>query len=461
MRKLWLLLKYYYLWQPAIPLVATLGVLLFVLKVVFTNTSEAVTFALGMASFAFLFIIPFFSGSTALRHLIANPRLAMLPGFRVRAGVTHLVIAIAASVFLYANFLVFAPDEYSPLVMLRTFICLSAYAGFMQLILPSRYFATFISLAPIVFVMILMQFQGLVATLFLDANFTIALFLVSLAGWGWGFHLLATGNKFRPGRTTTLNDTEAWASYDGGLLTRLAIGNASTPQGTLLLGYPDNWWGIVLRVVYYFILTPLFTTGAMVLIGITREWDAPLPDSLIGLFLAISLFSGMFCIFVYGELVARARLVWLRYGTDRAAQWHLVDAYCLRYLLVYYLCGSLVALVACLLTDIYGVYLLHYLLIMFSFCCFNLYFSLLVRATRLPTLVLVIIIIISMVFLVAGIVRALWIDSPTFDLLVTVEALLLALGIAFRYRVKRLFAGIDWQQVKINKTPGRLALTQD
>ena len=460
MKQPWLFIKYYYTWQPVIPIVVALGVLLFMLKIVFTNTTPAVTFFLGLGAFAFLLVVPFCSASTALRHLIANPHLAIVPGLKLQAGIAHLVIAIAASIYLYVNFLIFAPDDYTPLVMARTFIGLSAYAGFMQLILPSRYFVSIISLAPVVLVMISIQFRDLLGALFLDTGITIALFVVAIAGWGRALHTLATNSKFKPANTC-LYTTEAWASYDGGILTRLPIGRSSTAEGTLLLGYPDNWGGIVLRVAYYFILTPLFTTGAMYFIGIVDDMDQPMPEKLIRLFLFISLFSGIFCIYIYGELVARARLVWLRFGTDRSTQWRLVDSYSLRFLLVYYLCGVIIAFLARLLTDINPVYLLHYQLLIISYCCFNLYFALLVRASRLSSLVFVLVLVMNLVALIFGVMRAFRDVQPSFDLLIVIEFLLLTLGIACRQRVKQLFDVIDWRQVSINKYPGRMALTQE
>lgn len=459
MKKLWNLLKYYYFWQPVIPLAVGIGLFLFILKVVFTNTSPGVTFFLGMASFAFLFIVPFFSGASALRRLISNPQTSMVPGLRLQAGIAYMLIAVIASVFLYTNFLVFAPDDYSPYVILRTFACFSLYAGLMQLILPSRFFITIVSVAPIVVVMILLRFDHILIALFLDPGVTLAYTALVVAGWIHGLHLLATQNRFAPG-CDIQNNAEAWSSYDGGFLARMAIGRERTAEGTLLLGYPDNWGGIVLRVLHYFIITPLMTTGGMFLIGITEEWDGPMLDSLFRLFLMISLFSGVFCIFIYGELVARARLIWLRYGTDRFAQWQLVDKYCFSYLMIYYLCGACIVLLSALLAEIPGVFLLHYLLILFSYSAFNLYFSLYAKTARLPALGQVLVVIVTIFFIILGIVSATVADTPTFIYIVNIEWLLALLAIAFRMRVKSLFTGIDWRLVTINKTPNKMMVNQ-
>jgi hypothetical protein len=196
------------------------------------------------------------------------------------------------------------------------------------------------------------------------------------------------------------------------------------------------------------------------LIGITEQWDAPRLDALFGLFLFMSLFSGVFCIFMYGELAARARLVWLRYGTDRHAQWQLVDYYCLRFLGVYFLCGAGIVLMAHLLSGIESIYLLHFLLIIVSYCSFNLYFSLLSKAARLPSLVLVFVVIVSLAALLAGIIATVT-DTPSFTPLAVVEGIFMVLALLFRLQVKRLFTGIDWYQVQLSKAPGRFALTRE
>ena len=184
-------------------------------------------------------------------------------------------------------------------------------------------------------------------------------------------------------------------------------------------------------------------------------------ENLFSMFLGVSLFSAVFCIFIYGDLVARARLVWLRFGTDRLAQWKLVDRYCLRFLLTYYVSGFFVVLAAAIFSKIPLIFLFHYFVILASYCFFNLYFSLLVRVNRLSPLVLVLVIIASAAALLFALVPVGSDEhEPQFGLLMAIELLFLLLGFLFKLSVKNQFIGIDWKLVTINK-PGGQVLTQD
>lgn len=461
-RQLWPLIQYYFVWQRILLLITGLGLVLFILKIAaFINGSDNLTFVLGLGAFSFLFVIPFCSGSTALRNLIANPQLAIIPGLQLKAGIAHFLIALVASLYLYINVLIFGTSPANPAIFFfYSFIFLSLYAGFMQLILPSPYFISLISFTPFIMIFIVIRFAEFLGALFIDKGFLAALFLVCVFGWSYAFYLLHKRDKFLPA-CKDVHNTTAWASYDGGLLINKAFGKASTAEGTLLLGYPDNWGGIILRVVYFFLLTPLMTTLAMMAIGVADKWDTSMWENVFSMFLGISLFSAVFCIFIYGELVARARLVWLRFGTDRLAQWNLVDRYCLRFLLTYYACGLLVVLAAAVFSEIPLIYLLHYFVILASFCFFNLYFSLLVRVNRLSPVILVLVIIATCAALIFSLIPVLSDEhEPRFGLLMTIELLFGVLGYLFKLSVKNIFTGIDWKLVTINK-PRRQVLTQD
>ena len=461
-RKLWPLIQYYFVWQPILLLIAGLGVLFFILKIVaFLNGSDNLTFVFGMGAFSFLLVIPYCSGSQGLRTLISNPQLAIIPGFQLKAGLAHFLLALIASIYLYLNVLVFGQSPANPIIFfLYPFIFMSLYAGFMQLILPSKLFIPLISILPIVIVFFVIRFSELLGALLVDMNFVVTLFFACLLGWAYGLYLLHSRDMFRPA-CKDINNTSAWATYDGGLLINKAFGKASTAEGTLLLGYPDNWGGIILRVVYFFFVTPLMTTLAMMAIGLADEWDHPMQHSLVSMFLGISLFSAVFCVFIYGELVARARLVWLRFGTDRLDQWRLVDTYCVRFLSTYVISGLVVALVSLIFTDIPGLFLVHYCVILTSYCFFNLYFSLLVRVNRLSPLVLVLVIIASVAALLFTLVPVLTDEhEPQFGMLMAIELLFFVLGFLFKLSVKNQFTGIDWKLVTINK-PGKQVLTQE
>ena len=457
MKKLVGLLQYFFLWQQKILLlVVAIGMLLVMFGLVIAFQNDRAALVSNLAGICFLLAIPYCSGATGLRTIIANPQLAMVPGLRFHAGLAHLLLALATSFLAYLAIMVFGEGPFRGWFFFHIFNFLSLYAFAMQLILPSRYFVPVISFAPLVLVMLSINFSMQLKALLASPAFVLGLFVACLLVWAWGLNLLRTHRTFRP-VNASLNDTEAWASYDGGLLTNMAIGQPRTAAGTLLLGYPDNRAGIIMRVLYYYLITPLFTSGAMLAIGITEKWDAPVWDVVFSLFLMVSLFSAVFCIFIYGELVARARLVWLRYGTDRLQQWRLVDGYCKQYLLVYYLCGVGVVLLTGLLTTIPAIRLVHYLMILFSFCLFNLYFSLLVRVLRLSPVVLALVVVVSVGILIGGVVQAL-LGNYTF--LLTVEVAMLVLGLTFRTIVQNSFAGIDWKLVSIKKK-GRYVLTQD
>lgn len=460
MTKIGAMIRYFYSWQPTILFVAALGAIAFVLKIPAAVLDADIAFFLGVFSYTFLLVIPFCSASTAMRHLMANHQVAMVPGFRLQAGLAHLVIAAGGSVFLYLNWLVFTDTAYSPLVMLRTFSCLSLFAGFMQLVLPSRLFIVAVSIGPLIVALVIVRFQETAAFLFLDPAWTIALFLACLTGWGYGLWLLHSRDTFRPANVM-VGDAQAWATYDGGILTRQSIGRSRTAAGTLLLGYPDSRIGILVRVGYYFVFTPLITTLGLFLVGIGEKWDKPATDIVFTLFLLCSLFSAVYCIFIHGELVARARLLWLRFSTNRQAQWRLVESFNVKYLLTYYLCAGIIAGLAALLTDLPAGWLVHYLLIIISYCFFNLYLAQMLRAHDLHWFYLIFSVMVSAVLLFSGIYFALDTETRNPGLLFGVEGLFLVLAVVCRSLTRKTFLQIDWKLITLKMAGRSAALGQE
>lgn len=450
MKKLFKLLQYYFCHEESIYYSVIIGAVAFTLKIFASFVSDVLTLFLGLVAYAFLMIIPCCSGSIALRRLISNIHMTMVPGIRLYAGAALMFLCALTSLYLYINVLIFSDMEISFLVVLRSFYLLSLFTGVIQLCITSRNFVPIISVSPFVVLLLISRYQEVAALLFLDRNFTVTAFLLALVCWAYGLYRLHTQSRFRKG-TNSISETEAWATYDGGFINKLSFGKMASAPGTLLLGYPDGWSGIMPRVAHYFIVTPLITAVGLYIVGLGENWDKPMLEVLCSLFLVFSLFSAVFCIFMSGELVARARLLWLRFGTDRSSLWELIEYNSLKILFVYTAFGITVAIVCALISPLPASLLMHYVLTLVSYSCFNLYFALLARFYHLGGITMGVIIMAGIFMLIFAGGRALSEVDPSYTMLFVFEGLTLVLGIVCRTTLARAFSGADWIRIKLKR----------
>ncbi len=447
-KQVWQILQYYYCRQRYIIMLVIVGFIFFLLGFWTITFSEKLSFVVFMISSTFMFLVPFMNSCTSLRELISNHPLSLLPGFKPKAGIALLAMTILPSFWWSLNAWYFGNESFSIIAILRSFTAFSLFAGIMQLVLPSRYYLQIISILPVTLAIIAMQIRDPLYTLMLNVPFTWFLFILSLLGWVYGLRVLQQRQLFAP-PFMPLDSIDYW-SYDGGLFQKKAIGESRSASGTLLLGFPDGWKGILSRVSNYMVVTPLITVGFFLLIGFGENAEIHIGQSLFPLFLLISLSCSCAFISIFGEMAARCRLIWLRQGGSRETQWQTLEQLTLKILFNYMALAGLITLFGFVFSILPAPIKLHYFLVICSFSTFILYLSLTIRVFSWLTLFQAGAVILSVSVMITGIMVS--INQNNYILITILEGAYLFLAFLLRNMTRRKFLGIDWFQVKFKRS---------
>ena len=465
MRSVLYILLIYLNFQRIISWMSRFGLILFILSTPAALVNAQLAHGALTLAFIFVFVFPYLFTPMIHRELISNRHLALVPGFHIRAGMTLFIYTVLLALTLPCISAIHGANAVTPWRVLAVFTAASAYSGFYGSILPSRYVLLFGTIVPLGLFVLVVQYKPLINAVVLDPRFLGTAFAISVLGWIYGLMVLAMKNYFRPVYASTplisgkpdVISTNAFTP-NLGWLSRWQIGPYQSAAGTLLSGCPDGMLNRIKRVLDTIVIAPL-----LVCLFILFMWGIKFPSQPVAIssfFLLFSLLTSIMFSLDYGELAARGRLLWLRYGGDRQWQWRFMEKYILTTLGINVLIALVISTAFLLLTDVPSIKLLYYFTMIICgvfFCC---YLSLACRIHNWSNVAIAITIIIFFSFLVTVSTIILLGPAPDTGILVSnplrfvsMPGGLILLSLALRAYARRGFTGVDWFIVKPRQVP--------
>jgi hypothetical protein len=440
-----LLLLYFFTWRSVLTGSAVLGLVLFAFALNALAQSPYSAYALALLAFVGL-AVPYLSAAFALRKLISSRSLGITPHLPLRVGIVMLLLTLLTAAYVpFVAWLCGIPTI-TFWLGLRIFVVASLYTALVQLLLPSRHAVFCLSLFPFAFLILVKQAEGIVARLLTDDGLTLWLALLTIVIWLYVLSVLARNTAFKPAWSTAMTDytvnnwiqgTSDWRWFK--------LGTHAPAAGTLLLAYPASVAVRLVNIGGWIMFWPL--------VSVLVIWNLDLAEGLfsgqsagIDMFLLYSLLCGCLSCWSYGEVGARARLLWLRTGSDRTSIWKKLERELwINFALLLGVAVTVAVIVAMIGYD--NANLWHYPLIIIAFALFDGYRSLCARLYAWPSLVEAMVMLLATAILGVTIIFSL--GNTALSLLPALELGLLALAALFRFSARARFTNVDWQVLKL------------
>jgi hypothetical protein len=447
MKPVLLILRYFEAVSTTAHIITWLG--LGLLPVVFISGIfwPGVGFGFAVWSFLFLLAVPSLSSPIALRNLLSNRRLMMMPRFAGTAVLTLFLHTLLTSAFLPFFAQVYEIEQFPDSALAYSFAMLSCY------LLITFSFAGMqwgmqilgILVAPVIVVGVnLLRNAGSLPTLGVVAQ--SALVIAVLMGWIAALLVVGRVRHFQPPTLYGLKQDHQTLVKMGTSLGPALWSNASkgSPALSLMLGYPATNFSEVRLKLLAGILGPLPLVLVMRLADFNQEkYSWP---ELLQMLMFVYLFSATVMGFQNAELVARLRLLWLKAPRLREDLWKMLDAQHLLSQITFLSLTSLLAVAASLVLSFKPLLLLQYPLLLLALNAHTSYYSIYARIKGWSVLT---------GFVVLGICLSMsvWctfksMQSDTVVPLLILEAVLLGLGLVWRQLARARFSRIDWQALR-------------
>lgn len=439
-----MVLLYFFTWRSVIA-----GAVVFGLALLALASSLAMLFPQGAAvvalfAFGFLLAIPYLAAPKALRTLISNRRLAIVPGFPLRTGFAMLVLTLLTAAFLpLAAVLLRAPDDFY-WIGLHVFIIASLYTIVSQLVVTSRHIWLHVNWLPIAAIVLLSLFGEQLWSLATNHTAVLLIAAIALAAWLRFLMLLARRPDFKPAYATDLQagDSDMNALFAKWVNRRPDQG--PSPATSLILGYPANLRSRAVNVVFVLVLNPLLSV--LLVHFMSRDNEGAMVLGGTDLFLVMSLVTSFITGAVaWTETGARARLLWLRVPGARTAVWHRLERELWDYFMLLLAVVMAVATTIALMGDA-SMLLVHYALTLFTLTIYQRYLPLAARLNGWSSLAQALVQIGSLAAIGFTLVYSLRIAN--FNLAFLLELCLLAFGVLFRMLAQFGFRRVDWQLLR-------------
>ncbi|MDR0780331.1 MAG: hypothetical protein LBF16_06500, partial [Pseudomonadales bacterium] len=273
MKSFLLLGLYLQTWAVVFLFLSMIGLVLWSVTVaIFLFAPPIISFNLSLYAYTAL-ALPYVFMWYPFRQLLANRQLALLPYFRLKLGLTLLLLTLALALYPVLSARLFAPGTVSWALALRIFFFCSLGFGVLQWLCTQArlgFICVMVSLSALGFVFYA-KWRALIWALLQLSGFDLELLVLSILGWLAALRSLTAQRRFAP--PTPLSayfDKRATIADDFNSLALLVDLNAQprTATGTLLLGYPDTWRN---RVNFYCRL--LFFVAFAIAIVIALQGD--------------------------------------------------------------------------------------------------------------------------------------------------------------------------------------------
>ena len=437
-----LLLRYLATWLRPLVWILCAGAALLTIATVAAMIGQK-QFAFGMSIYAYiaLLVIPYVLAWYPLRMMLASRRVAMLPAFRLRLGLTMLLCTLVLAAFLPVASWLLWPGVVTLRFALGAFFAASLYTLAMQWAVASPYSAIIYSLGPVFVMFATVNAWPALKLIFVEQNY-LPLAFVAACAWILALRTMCTRRTFRPPAIAPIHARDF--IWDGRAdLLGVLLGNFRGPvrsaSGTLLLGMPDGFSGRFFNMLNLTFTSPLFGTVMLYLSGF-----APVANdtsTLVSIFLGFSLMASAMSGLGNGELGARSRLVWLRQEGDRRVHWRRIESRLSADTLMLTFIVVPITGVVLLMFDDLAFDPLTYCVSVLACNVLGNYFSLAARLGRWSMLLQWFVTI----AMAAGLILARVPGELPLPLLV---ALALGMALLFRQLAQRRFVIVDWQSLR-------------
>jgi hypothetical protein len=444
MKGLGMVLLYFFTWRSVIVGAVLLGIALIALALSLVILVPEGAAAVMLVAFVLMLGVPYLSASKALRTLISNRRLAIVPGFLLKAGLAMLALTLLTAAFLPAGVLLLgAPAELYWLGP-PVFIVASLYTLASQLIVTSRHLWLHVNWLPIAAIILLSLFGEQLRMLATNHSAVLVVAGIALVGWLRFLVLLARRRDFKPAYATDIHAGDSDINSHFASWVNRRPHQRPSPTTSLILGYPANLRSRAVNIAFVLVLNPLISvalvlfmsrdnTGAMV-IGGTK------------IFLVMSLITSFVTSAIgWAETGARARLLWLRVPGARAQIWHRLERELWEYFALLFAVTAVVSATIALIGDA-SMLLVHYILTLLTLTLYQCYLPLAARLNGWSSLTQALVQIGALAAVGFTLVFSLRLAS--FNLAFLLELCLLVVGIVFRAIAQSAFRRVDWQVLR-------------
>ena len=208
----------------------------------------------------------------------------------------------------------------------------------------------------------------------------------------------------------------------------------------VMLAYPATISIRLVNIAYVLIVSPLVCAILLKLVSGKQAANAP---DFFNLFLLSSLCTGCISSWAYGEIGARARLIWLRIGGSRGLVWRQMEVQlCINIVLL-----SCLTLGVVLISTLLGkTGLMHYPLLIVACAFYDGYRNLCARVYGWSSPSQALLMLASFGVVVVTVIATF--RNPELNLLFVIEIGMMAMAVLFRALSKIRFSHVDWQVVK-------------
>jgi hypothetical protein len=440
-----LLLLYFFTWRSVIVGLVLFGLALLALLAFAASVGTLAPngeLPITIPAFVLVLVVPYFCAPKALRTIISNRRLAIVPGLPLQAGLAVLLLTLLIALFLPLSRWLFGAPEGIFWLIPQIFIIASLYTLVMQLLVTSPHAWFHIQWLPLALMVLVSLFREQLLLLATSRPAILALALLACAGWLYLLVRLARRPNFKPAYATDIATADReMASFLSSWSSRKSL----SPTASLLLGYPANLGSRALNIVFLLVAAPLLSVALVEFIEHNNDGNGD-PFGGTELFLAMSLFTSFVTGAVaWAETGPRARLLWLRVPGSRAQVWEAVERELGNY---FVLLLAVIAAIAAVIA-LYGeasMLLVHYALTLFTLTLYQRCLPLAARMNGWSSLTQALILIASVGVLVVTFLYSLTVAN--FNLAFPLELCLLLFAVLFRALAKSGFNRVDWQVLR-------------
>ncbi|MFN4289998.1 MAG: hypothetical protein ACK4E7_03855 [Permianibacter sp.] len=332
MKQVWLLFRHYLFWQPIMRPVFGLGVLMTLAGVIGFGYAGAdpLTSLLVMLGSVLMWLFPVMAGSAGFRQLISNPRTALLPYLRLKAGLAlFLLVIVASSAFALA--LGFTKYGWQWQVLVTCFVFASLFLQLSQWWLSqwwlSRRWGAALYWLLLVVISQVWQLPA-IRSLWHDPLGLLFALVVAIIGWLLLLRWLRQARTIRRFTVGLMQQRDNRGNNEIHVPTNVlkwGFTGTRSATNTLLLGAYYNLKNRFGLQILMLTIMPLMI--AVVLLVPALMKGKPVAD--LGLepivLLAMGLYGSLIGGFLSRESVARMRYLWLRCPGDRMALWQQLD----------------------------------------------------------------------------------------------------------------------------------------
>jgi hypothetical protein len=426
--------------QPAHLWLAGSGLVFVVLGLIALLLAKAVSFALLMMAYLLLLGIPYMVFVFMTRSFISNRRCIMVPGFGIAFGLALLLYTLATSFVPALLFWMYDIPNSSPWMGLRITIFASLYLWLIQYCLVSRIGIVLSTTVPVVVVALVNLGRDYFAML-IGPHERLLLFVATMLGWLLALLQLSRRQDFQPARINPLQGQNAHDyQMTGAALRGFNLGGRAAPDTSLLLAYFPSWSNRLMNLAFTILASPMIAAVTIILINRSNSRTQVING--LNIYLLFGLVIACSLSWTYGELAARARLLWLRSGRNRKALWLVLEREVLTNLVLTWGMTGISAVLIGLYSDKTLALLLAYQMTVIAASLHNAYLHLNARINNWRNIAQMIAMVLTTSVLILVLLYS--ITHRTTAPVLVMDILMLGLTLAYRHAAKAGFAGVDW-----------------